>query len=189
MPNPRPRPPTARTDELGDVLQFMRVLWALVHGLQQASKRMEQQTGVTGPQRLVLRVVGLFPGVSPGDLATLLHVHPSTLTGVLHRLVTRGLLVRATAAGDRRRALLTLTPAGVRLNRLRRGTVEQAVTNGLRRMTPAERERVQRTLTVLAETLASSPRLKPERPASRRRPHQSPRAAPAARPRPRPRGV
>ena len=49
-------------------------------------KRMEQRSGVTGPQRLVLRVVGLFPGISAGALARLLHVHPSTLTGVLHRL-------------------------------------------------------------------------------------------------------
>jgi DNA-binding MarR family transcriptional regulator len=41
------------------------------------------EVGVTGPQRLVLRVVGLFPGMSAGELATVLRVHPSTLTGVL----------------------------------------------------------------------------------------------------------
>jgi DNA-binding MarR family transcriptional regulator len=129
----------------------MRVLWALVHGLQQASKRMERQTGVTGPQRLVLRVVGLFPGVSPGDLAKLLHVHPSTLTGVLHRLVSRGLLARSTSDVDRRLAVLTLTPTGRRVNRLRHGTVETAVTIGLRRLRPSERAIAQRALSLLAD--------------------------------------
>ena len=148
---------TPRVKELSEVLQFMRTLWAVVHGLQRASKRMEQEAGVTGPQRLVLRVVGLFPGVSPGDLARLLHVHPSTLTGVLQRLVERGLLVRTAEKEDRRRALLSLTPAGTRLNRLRKGTVESAVTAALQKMRPGERRAAQRAMVVLAEGLDGSP--------------------------------
>jgi len=80
---------------LPDVLQFMQLLWAVAHGLEQTSTRMRRRIGVTGPQRLVLRVVGLFPGLSAGDLAMILHVHPSTLTGVIQRVVTRGLLLRA----------------------------------------------------------------------------------------------
>ena len=75
--------------ELPDVLQFMQLLWAVVHGLEKTSKKMRGAIGVTGPQRLVLRVVGLFPGLSAGDLANILHIHPSTLTGVLQRLVTQ----------------------------------------------------------------------------------------------------
>jgi DNA-binding MarR family transcriptional regulator len=65
----------------------MQLLWAVVHELEITSKRMTGEIGVTGPQRLVLRVVGLFPGLSAGELATILHLHPSTLTGVLQRLV------------------------------------------------------------------------------------------------------
>lgn len=72
-----------------EVLQFMQLLWAVVHGLQRTSKRMAGEIGVTGPQRLVLRVVGLLPRLSAGDLATVLRVHPSTLTRVLQRLVAQ----------------------------------------------------------------------------------------------------
>ena len=61
---------------LPDVLQFMQLLWAVVQGLEQTSKRMRGRIGVTGPQRLVVRVVGLFPGLSAGDLATILHCDP-----------------------------------------------------------------------------------------------------------------
>src|SRR5688572_10921067 len=71
---------------LGDVLDFMRLLWAVDHALQQRSKQMLQTHGITGPQRLVLRVVGRYPGIAAGELANVLHVHPSTLTGVLKRL-------------------------------------------------------------------------------------------------------
>jgi DNA-binding MarR family transcriptional regulator len=113
--------------DLPDVLQFMQLLWAVVHGLERVSKRMAGAIGVTGPQRLVLRVVGLFPGMSAGDLAMVLHVHPSTLTGVLQRLVAQQLLARSEDPGDRRRAVLRLTRRGVRANAARAGTVEAAI--------------------------------------------------------------
>ena len=86
---------------LPDTLQFMKMLWGLSHALDRASKQMAGTIGVTGPQRLVLRVVGLRPGVSAGDLAGTLHVHPSTLTGVLQRLVVQKLLMRTPDPRDR----------------------------------------------------------------------------------------
>src|SRR5262245_19404785 len=79
---------------LGEVLEFMRLLWAVDHTLSSASKRMDAAIGVTGPQRLVIRIVGRYPGISAGDVAALMHVHPSTLTGVLSRLERRGSLKR-----------------------------------------------------------------------------------------------
>jgi DNA-binding MarR family transcriptional regulator len=128
----RPSDVTADPDQLPEALQFMRVLWALVHALELASKSMRQRLGVTGPQRLALRVVGLFPGISAGQLADILHVHPSTLTGVLQRLTEQGFLERTSAASDRRRAQLRLTARGRRINQVRSGTVESAVIAALR---------------------------------------------------------
>ncbi len=119
------------THQLPTVLEFMQMLWAVVHGMETTSKRMAAELGVTGPQRMVLRVVGLHPGVSAGTVAAILHVHPSTMTGVLQRLVTRGLILRATACGDRRRAVLRLTPRGRKVNEAGRGTVEAATDTAL----------------------------------------------------------
>jgi DNA-binding MarR family transcriptional regulator len=92
---------------------------------------MEVRLGVTGPQRLVIRMIGCFPGVSAGALAGLLHVHPSTLTGVLRRLTDRGAIRRSADARDSRRALFWLTARGRRIDRLRSGTVEAAITRAL----------------------------------------------------------
>lgn len=116
---------------LGRVLEFWRLLWAVDHALQSTSKWMETRLGVTGPQRLVIRMIGCFPGVSAGALANLLHVHPSTLTGVLRRLTDRGAIRRAADPLDSRRALFRLTPRGVRIDRLRSGTVEAAITRAV----------------------------------------------------------
>src|SRR5690606_29786655 len=79
---------------LGEVLDFMRLLWSIDHGLQTTSKRMEALLGITGLQRMVLRLVGRFPGISAGNLARILHVHPSTLTGVLKRLEEKQFVTR-----------------------------------------------------------------------------------------------
>jgi DNA-binding MarR family transcriptional regulator len=82
-------------DDLGPVLEFIRLLWATDHGLQSASKAMAARLGVTGSQRLAVRVLSRCPGLSAGELARILHVHPSTLTGVLQRLQSRGHPARA----------------------------------------------------------------------------------------------
>jgi len=139
-------------EPLGPVLEFMKQLWALDHGLQTVSKRMESRFGITGPQRLVVRIVGRFPGISAGGLAEVLHVHPSTLTGVLRRLEQRGMIVRRSDPKDARRALFGLTPRGRKMDTLRTGTVEQAVRRILARM-PEEAAVAERVLIALAAEL------------------------------------
>jgi DNA-binding MarR family transcriptional regulator len=105
----------------------MQLIWALDHGLQRTSKRMKRLTGVTGPQRLVLRILARLQRCSPGTIAKTLHVHPSTLTGVLRRLESEGLIVRRQDAADHRRALLQITAKGRRVSSATAGTVEGAV--------------------------------------------------------------
>ena len=139
--------------ELPDVLQFMRLLWGVVHALQKSSKRMARGVGVTGPQRLAVRVVGLFPGVSAGQLATILNIHPSTLTGVLSRLSDQRLVARSIDPDDARRAVLHLTPLGERVNAVRRGTVEASVAEALCRMSGGERAAARRVLELLVVCL------------------------------------
>lgn len=117
--------------ELGPVLEFMRLVWGLNSALESASRAMERDLGVTGPQRLVIRVIGLRPGLAPKELATVLRLHPSTLTGLLKRLEAKGLVTRSADPEDGRRARLALTADGQRVNRLRAGTVENAVRKAL----------------------------------------------------------
>ena len=87
----------------------MQVLWEVAHGLESASKRMHAQLGVTGPQRLVLRIMGHHSRISAGALADIMRIHPSSLTGMLQRLEQAELIRRESDPFDRRRALLELT--------------------------------------------------------------------------------
>jgi DNA-binding MarR family transcriptional regulator len=142
---------------LPDVLDFMQRLWALAHGLERTSKHMTGAIGVTGPQRLVLRVIGLFPGLSAGELAGILHLHPSTVTGVLRRLVAQRLVDRVVDPRDRRRAVLHLTARGVRANAVQRGTVETAIARALRGVSARDRAAARRVLDCVTRHLGPAP--------------------------------
>jgi len=138
---------------LGKVLEFLRLLWALDHGLQRNSKRMLGTIGVTGPQRLVIRIVGRFPGIAAGRLARIILLHPSTLSGVLARLERRGLVERRGDPRDGRRALLRLTPKGRAVNARSAGTIEAAVARALRQVPLAKLDVVSDVLGLLAGSL------------------------------------
>ncbi len=138
---------------LGPVLGFMRFLWALDHGLVRASKSMKAQLGITGPQRLVIRLVGRHPGISAGELAGVLHLHPSTLTGVLKRLVSRGILQRGQDVSDARRALFRLTARGRRIDTQKAGTAEAAVRRALSKLRPRDVAAAERVLAAIAGEL------------------------------------
>jgi DNA-binding MarR family transcriptional regulator len=119
---------TAEIVLLDEALRVMRVVWSLEHAVQSTSKRMERSIGVTGPQRLAMRVVGTLPGITPAELARTLHLDPSTVSGVLRRLVGKKLMARDSDPADRRQVRLRLTTRGEKLNRPSRiGTLESAI--------------------------------------------------------------
>jgi DNA-binding MarR family transcriptional regulator len=138
---------------VGETLQFMQTLWSVVHALDVRSKRMAQTIGVTGPQRLVIRLIGQRSRQTATEIASTLGNHPSTLTGILARLEARGLITREVDAEDRRRARFTLTAEGKQVDRERRGTVEAAVRRALARAGNSSIEVTQQLFAVLVEEL------------------------------------
>jgi len=142
---------------LGETLKFMRLLWAVTHGLESASKRMHAELGVTGPQRLVLRIVGHHGRISAGDLAEVLHIHPSSLTGMLQRLEQAELVRRESDPFDRRRALLELTRRGMRLNHQTAGTIEAKIEYALSKLSKDKVAGTKAVLKAIAAALEADP--------------------------------
>ena len=88
-----------------------------------------------------------------GDLARTLHIHPSTLTGILQRLAERGLLRRIAHPDDARRVQLELTPKGKRLTAPGGGAVESAVKRVLAKFDAADVQGARDLLMALATGL------------------------------------
>jgi MarR family transcriptional regulator, organic hydroperoxide resistance regulator len=142
----------ART-ELGEELEFMRLLWAVAHGMSSTSRVMEEAMGVTDLQRRVVWMASRFPGITASRLASVLHLHPSTLTGVVKRLVQRGHLLRQEDPLDMRRALLFVTESGRKLDVPDTYTVEGAVQRLFARISRETLSEARELLTALAEEL------------------------------------
>jgi MarR family transcriptional regulator, organic hydroperoxide resistance regulator len=120
-------------------LRFLQGIWRLENALERVSKRMEATLGISGPQRFALRLISDLPGVGARELASVLHLHPSTVTGVVQRLEARGLITRVSHATDGRRLHLHLTPAGKRILRPTiHGTVEHAARATIRSSSTAK---------------------------------------------------
>jgi MarR family transcriptional regulator, organic hydroperoxide resistance regulator len=73
--------------------------------------------GLTYPQYLVMLALWETDGVGVGELGERLFLDSGTLTPLLKRMEAAGLLIRARAAEDERRVIVTLTAAGRALRR------------------------------------------------------------------------
>jgi MarR family transcriptional regulator, organic hydroperoxide resistance regulator len=160
-PGTRPRPAKARRrrqDAVTTTLAFLRSLWAVDHGLRSLSKQMQASLGVTGPQRLVLRMLGRLPAVMPSELAELLHLDRSTVSGVLERLAEQRLLVRRPHPEDGRSVLVALSARGKLLDRETPGTVEASVERALATLPRRDVDAAIRVLDAVARELANEGR-------------------------------
>ncbi len=141
----------------GDVLDFLGLFWALDHALQSRSKRMRSTLGITAPQRLVVRILGRTPGISAGQLAAALHLNPSTVTGILQRMKTRGLVARRADPRDGRRAILELTEKGLALDVPSEESIEHWVAKTLETLPPASVAAAREVLESMARAIDTGP--------------------------------
>jgi DNA-binding MarR family transcriptional regulator len=140
---------------LGEALELMRRLWALNHELERMSGRMSRVLGITAQQRMVLRIVGRFPGITSGRLSELLCVDAATVSTAVTRLEKRGLLRRQRDPRDGRRVSVALTPAGRALDVPTTGTIEAAVEAALATCAPSDLRGARRLLEALTHALVS----------------------------------
>jgi DNA-binding MarR family transcriptional regulator len=151
---------TARLDASISVrgsLEFLQCLWRTGHALERRSRRMERAIGLTSQQRLVLRFLGRFPGVTAGHLAGALHVDPGTLSASLRRLEARGLIERRRDLADTRRVTIGLTRRGRALDVPQPDSVEAAADALLSGVSARDLAATMRVLDRFAEILLTEP--------------------------------
>lgn len=135
-------------------LDFLQHLWQLNHALERVSQQMKRTLGVTAQQRLFVRCIGTYPGMTASQLASVLHLDRGTVSVALTRLAKLGLITRRRDARDNRRVSLGLTARGRALDRPSHGTVEHAVERMLAKAGRADVARVKALLRDLAEDLS-----------------------------------
>jgi hypothetical protein len=129
------------TSALPESLRVLSLVWSLNFVLERTSSEMEATHGVSGPQRFLLRFVGLEPGITKERLGEIVMRDAAEMQSDLDHLVAKNLLTApADASGYH------LTGLGAGINSVMKGTVEEAVSKALEDGLPYERTSFRRML-------------------------------------------
>src|SRR5262245_20586250 len=95
--------------------QLCFALYAASRAVTARYRPLLDELGLTYPQYLVMLCLWERDSVSVGDLGAALHLESSTLSPLLKRLETNGLILRERRADDERSVAIRLTDAGAEL--------------------------------------------------------------------------
>ncbi|MEO8244200.1 MAG: MarR family winged helix-turn-helix transcriptional regulator [bacterium] len=128
--------PHRRGHMLSDRQTIMDALRRIVQALRQSSAHSEQSSNVTGAQALILKHVAAREGLSINELAGLTFTHQSTVSEVVSRLESRGLVQRTRAQDDGRKCELRLTDDGRAATRSTTITAQEKLMQALQDLPP-----------------------------------------------------
>ena len=150
--------------------QILRAIRRIIRRTSEHSRNVGKRSGVSVPQMLCLKSIADFPAdteVTVVMVANAVQLSAPTVSRILDRLETCGLILRERRSNDRRKVCLSLTEAGQqKLDDLPTPLHEQFLER-LNRLDPAERlgllKALERIVELMdAEGLDASPMLTPE---------------------------
>ncbi|MGD8911086.1 MAG: MarR family transcriptional regulator [Chromatiales bacterium] len=106
---------TNENDELSVMETYDQVLVSLrqiIRAIDLHSKKLERESGLTGPQLLVMRLIGIQGEITSGGIAREVSLSQATVTSILDRLERKGLLRRERSTTDKRKVIVSLTEEG-----------------------------------------------------------------------------
>ncbi len=116
---------------ISEIMQSLRRVFKAIHDY---SRDVSDYFGVTGPQLWAMKALAEERGLSLGELARKMCLHPSTITGVVDRLEGKGHVCRERDMEDRRVVKVRLTPAGETLVKKAPNPAQGKMIHGLRKV-------------------------------------------------------
>ncbi len=139
---------TERDFEISETVQSLRRIFKAI---QDYSQEVSSSFGITGPQLWALKTVSQHAGLALGELSRKMYLHPSTVTGVIDRLESKGYVVRDRDSADRRVVKVKLTPAGQDLAAKAPNPVQGKMIYGLMKLSENELNAIYESVKRLAE--------------------------------------
>jgi len=148
-PRPRRRPPPW----LDAAAEIVNALRRIVRALELYSQEVRKTFGLTGPQLWAMKTLHRQGPLTMTDLASALAVQPSTLSLLINRLQSRGLVRKLRQRDDRRVVKLRLTQEGARLAAKAPSAAQGRLLHGLRGLPPARLRTMRRVLSDLVDMM------------------------------------
>jgi len=151
------RSPTPAARNRPDRKEMLSETVDMLHRVFQAVDLFSRQTlrdfGVSGPQIWALRSVDEAGVASMGALAVGMHLHMSTVTGIIDRLEAAKLVTRERSGSDARVMELRLTAKGRAILARAPEPPRSKAARGLQRLSPKELQQVHSSLRLIARVM------------------------------------
>ena len=132
-----------RSEFVREIINNLRRVFQVVN---EQSKKVEHETGLTGPQLWAIKIIAQEAPIMVSEIARRMYLHPATVVGILDRLEKQGLVVRIRSSEDRRVVKVELTGQGQALVKKSPEVAQGFLVAGLERLGSAKLNNIARAL-------------------------------------------
>lgn len=125
----------------------------LMQGSERYTKEINKKYNVSAAQVNCLLALHEYGPLPPSQIAKMILVNSSTVTGIIDRLEQKGLVERQRISQDRRIITVQLTESGKTLATNAPSPIQQKIIDGLKKLTPQEIEHIVKALSMLTNML------------------------------------
>lgn len=175
----RKKSPTGSIPDARYDLRILQSLRQIIRAIDVHSRKLKAEHKITGPQLLCLLAVVEGGSLISAEIASRVHLSPSTIVGILDRLEAKGLVRRKRDEKDRRLIHITATEQGRSLAREAPSPLQDALASALQRLPRTEQSSLSLSLMRIVDLMQvgdfeAAPILETAHPIDRDDPEDSP---------------
>ncbi len=136
-------------------IEILVKLRKIIRSINLESKKIEKELGVSIPQLLVLQYLSDQEDYKAfaKDIKEYINLNASTVSGIISRLETKGLIAKLPKPNDKRATYITLTAKGADLLHKSPTTLQEKLSQRLKKLTPKQIEELDRNIELLTSIM------------------------------------
>jgi DNA-binding MarR family transcriptional regulator len=135
------------------VKQIIHQIRRMIQAKELYTKELHKNYAITAAQLNCLLALHENGRMPPSQIAKLIMVKSSTVTGIVDRLEIKGLVVRSRSSSDRRVINIELTDAGIKLAHKAPPPIQQKILDALKELPEKDLKGILKSLSILTRAL------------------------------------
>ena len=134
-----------------EYIEILVKLRKIIRSINLESKKIEKELGISIPQLLVLKYLSDQSDYRAfaKDIKGYINLNASTVSGIISRLESKGLVAKSQKANDKRAIYIILTAKGAELLHKSPSTLQEKLSKRLKKLTKAQIEELDRNIELL----------------------------------------
>ena len=134
-----------------EYIEILVKLRKIIRSINLESKKIEKELGISIPQLLVLKYLSdqIDYRAFAKDIKRYINLNASTVSGIISRLESKGLVAKSQKANDKRAIYIILTAKGAELLHKSPSTLQEKLSKRLKKLTKTQIEELDRNIELL----------------------------------------